>query len=126
MSNKKSKFDFLREGNEPDDQNAENLNYQNSEFLLTQPFENSRTQKSENSTRQTTEQTNIQQPELSNTQPSKSPGRPKGKRSDPHYTQVTSYVRKETYKQVKRELLDDEREFSELVQQLLEEWLRGR
>jgi hypothetical protein len=53
-------------------------------------------------------------------------GRPKGKRSNPEYTQVIGYIRKETYKQVRRELLDDEREFSELIQQLLEEWLQSR
>lgn len=51
------------------------------------------------------------------------PGRPKGKRSDRAYTQVCGYVRVATYKQVKKLLIDDEQEFSELLQELLEEWI---
>ena len=52
-------------------------------------------------------------------------GRPKGKRSDPDYEQVTAYIRKETYRQTKIALLSSEegQDFSELVEQLLTEWL---
>ena len=53
-------------------------------------------------------------------------GRPQGKRSDPDYTQVTAYVLKDTYKGVQKALLDDEVEFSELVQELLAQWLKSR
>ncbi|NWF58982.1 MAG: hypothetical protein HXY43_06655 [Fischerella sp.] len=55
-------------------------------------------------------------------------GRPKGKRSDPDYEQVTAYIRKETHTAVKIELLKEgeKREFSELVQELLDEWVKSR
>lgn len=48
-------------------------------------------------------------------------GRPRGKRSDPAYEQVTAYIRKETYRRTKVALLqsDDERDFSQLVEDLL-------
>jgi hypothetical protein len=48
-------------------------------------------------------------------------GRPKGKRSNPSYEQVTAYIRKDTYRQTKVALLqaDDERDFSQLVEDLL-------
>lgn len=53
-------------------------------------------------------------------------GRPTGKRSDPDYTQVTAYIRKAIYKDVQKALVDDEGEFSELVDGLLEKWLKSR
>ncbi|WP_193200598.1 hypothetical protein [Nostoc sp. MG11] len=51
-------------------------------------------------------------------------GRPKAKRSDPDYEQVTAYIRRDTHTTVKIELLKSaqdgqKREFSELVQDLL-------
>jgi hypothetical protein len=57
-------------------------------------------------------------------QPSKR-GRPKGKRSDPDYEQVTAYIKKETYRQTKIALLQqgEVQDFSLLVEQLLSEWL---
>lgn len=53
-------------------------------------------------------------------------GRPKGKRSDPSFEQVTAYIRKETYRQTKVALLqaDDNRDFSQLVEELLCAYLR--
>lgn len=53
-------------------------------------------------------------------------GRPKGKRSDPSYEQVTAYIRKDTYRQTKVALLqtNDERDFSQLVEDLLCAYLR--
>lgn len=53
-------------------------------------------------------------------------GRPKGKRSDPAFEQVTAYVRKETYRSTKMALLqaDDNRDFSQLVEDLLFAYLR--
>ncbi len=52
-------------------------------------------------------------------------GRPKGKRSNPDYTQVTAYIGRDTHKRVKMALLEseDEGDFSELVDRLLIEWL---
>lgn len=114
-----NKFDFLRE--RTNHQNSENSDKQQPEISNHQQPKILRTQNFNNSELQTSENTKVQQPESS-----KIPGRPKGKRSDPNFTQVTSYVKKETYKQVKRELLDDEREFSELIQELLEEWLEAQ
>lgn len=57
-------------------------------------------------------------------QPSKR-GRPKGKRSDPDYEQVTAYIKKETYRQTKIALLQqgEVQDFSLLVEKLLAEWL---
>lgn len=45
-----------------------------------------------------------------------------GKRSDPAYTQVSAYVRKDTLKRVKRLLIDEEQDFGELVEELLQGW----
>ncbi|MEP0920078.1 hypothetical protein NC981_25115 [Leptolyngbya sp. DQ-M1] len=52
-------------------------------------------------------------------------GRPKGKRSDPDYEQVTAYIRKDTHRDIKIALLQEGqgREFSELVQELLDGFL---
>ncbi|MBE9015828.1 hypothetical protein C7Y66_10935 [Chroococcidiopsis sp. CCALA 051] len=61
-------------------------------------------------------------------QPTQKRGRPKGKRSHPDYEQVTAYIRKETHRDIKIALLSegDGREFSELIQELLEQWLVSR
>jgi hypothetical protein len=74
------------------------------------PVEHSRTQHAES-------------PEIS--QPEKPRGRPKGKRTDADYTQVTAYIRKETHQAVKIRLLQEGqgREFSEVIQELLDSWL---
>lgn len=69
-------------------------------------------------------------PELSRTQKSsnagtKAMGRPRAKRSDPDYTQVTAYIRKDTHMTVKRKLLDmGDAEFSDIVEKLLSEWAK--
>lgn len=51
-----------------------------------------------------------------------------GKRNDPDYDQVTAYIRKETHKRAKIALLEGpgKQEFSELVEQLLTDWLAQR
>jgi hypothetical protein len=51
-----------------------------------------------------------------------------GKRSTEGYTQVSAYIRTQTHKDVKRALLDEdsERDFSELVDELLADWLNTR
>jgi hypothetical protein len=52
-------------------------------------------------------------------------GRPPGKRSDPAFKQYSVLLRKATHRAVDRILRDQEDglDISELVQQLLEEWL---
>lgn len=60
--------------------------------------------------------------------PVKKMGRPRGKRSDPRYTQVTAYIQSQTYRNVKVALLLDGngQEFSELVEDLLIDYLNTR
>jgi hypothetical protein len=55
-------------------------------------------------------------------------GRPAGKRSDPKVVQVTAYIQKDTHTAVKIALLKEgkKRQFSELVEELLREWIAGR
>lgn len=48
-----------------------------------------------------------------------------GKRSDPNYTQMVAYVRRETHDAIKVALAP-KGEISELVQNLLDEWLQKR
>lgn len=48
-----------------------------------------------------------------------------GKRSDPSYRQISTYVRSDLYKQVRKRLTDEERDFAELLDELLEKWIRG-
>lgn len=52
-------------------------------------------------------------------------GRPPGKRSDEAFRQVSAIVRRDTYRATRRRLLDEEREFSQLIQVLLDRWLKG-
>lgn len=54
------------------------------------------------------------------------PKRPKGKKGDPAYTQVTAYVKTDTYHRTQIRLLQlrgKKKEVSELLQELLTEWL---
>ena len=51
-------------------------------------------------------------------------GRPPGKKSDPDYAQVTVYLKRDNHLAAKKRLLDDGREFSELVDQLVVAWLQ--
>jgi hypothetical protein len=55
----------------------------------------------------------------------KAPGRPPGKRSDPAYKQYSVLLKKQTHRQVTTILRDQEGgpDVSELLQQLLEQWL---
>jgi hypothetical protein len=55
------------------------------------------------------------------------PEKKAGKRSDPNYRQVSAWVRRDTYDRVTIRLIkEDRKEFSELVQELMEQWLRTR
>ncbi len=51
-------------------------------------------------------------------------GRPRAKRSSDDFAQATAYVKKETYTAVKHLLLDQKKEYSVLVQELLDGWLQ--
>ena len=55
----------------------------------------------------------------------KAPGRPPGKRSDPEYKQYSVLLKRKTHRQVTAILRDreDGPDVSELLQQLLEQWL---
>ncbi len=59
--------------------------------------------------------------------PQKRKDRPSGKRRDVDYVQVTAYIHKETHRNVKIALLrsGDGKNFSELVDDLLAEWLKS-
>jgi hypothetical protein len=53
-------------------------------------------------------------------------GRPPGRRSHPDFEQITAYIRKDTHQAAKIVLLKNGRkEFSELVQELLNQWLKS-
>lgn len=56
--------------------------------------------------------------------PTSGRSRARGKRSNPDYEQVGCYLPKTLYRDVKRKLIDDpDRDFSDLIASLLEEWL---
>jgi hypothetical protein len=48
-----------------------------------------------------------------------------GKRSDPNYIQVGAYIPIELNKRVKRQLVDTDKDFSELVAELLDQWAQS-
>jgi hypothetical protein len=56
----------------------------------------------------------------------KAPGRPPGKRSDPEYKQYSVLLKRQTHREVTKILRDqeDSPDVSELLQQLLEQWLQ--
>ncbi len=49
----------------------------------------------------------------------------RAKRDDPDYKQALAYVRRDTHKQVMSALATQEREFSDLVEELLTKWLKS-
>ncbi|AZI45069.1 hypothetical protein EHF33_19490 (plasmid) [Deinococcus psychrotolerans] len=51
-------------------------------------------------------------------------GRPPGKRSNPDYQQVTALLHAQTYLKVRQRLLAENREVSELINDLLVDWLK--
>lgn len=66
------------------------------------------------------------QGENSVTPPANKRGRPPGKRSDPSFEPVTAYIRVETHKEVKIRLIrEGNKDFSELVEDLLATWLKS-
>ena len=49
--------------------------------------------------------------------------RPQGKKRDPDYVQATVYIRKSVHRKAKQLLIDQEGEFSELVDTLVAKWV---
>ena len=46
-----------------------------------------------------------------------------GKRSNPDYVQVGAHIPKDLHRQVKRRLFDEERDFGDLMTELLRAWM---
>ncbi len=57
-------------------------------------------------------------------EPKKRQRKATGKRSDPNYIQVGAYIPIELNKSVKRLLVDADEDFSDLVAELLEQWVQ--
>ncbi len=47
----------------------------------------------------------------------------KGKRSDPDYTQISAYIRKDTHRAVMQAIVT-KRDLSDLIEELFAEWLK--
>jgi len=66
--------------------------------------------------------------------PKRGPGRPRGRRSNPDYTQISAYVPLDLYLDIQTELLKERRQkrqrtaknVSELTEELLRDWLKQR
>lgn len=65
----------------------------------------------------------VQTPPLPSTDEPKKLGRPRGKKTSPEYVQVTVYLRKNVHTAARKALLDDRRQFSDLVDELVSRWL---
>jgi hypothetical protein len=65
----------------------------------------------------------VAQPETSIHTGAQTQTKRKGKRSDPDYTQITAYIKKSTHEDVMRKIYKRQ-EFSELLEELLNEWLK--
>lgn len=72
----------------------------------------------------TTPQPAEQLPPRPRARTARSVGRPPGKRSNPDWEQITIFVRKDTKRAAMRRLMDSdqERDLSEIVEQLLARW----
>lgn len=57
-------------------------------------------------------------------EPKRRVGRPPGKRSNPEYQQVTVLLHGQTYLEARKRLLDERKEVSTLINELLAEWLK--
>jgi hypothetical protein len=54
------------------------------------------------------------------------PGRPRGKSSDPAWSQVTVYLRTETHRGAQKLLFDERKQFSDLVEELVSDWINQK
>lgn len=53
-------------------------------------------------------------------------GRPPGKKTDPAYRQVTVYLQEDVHRNARKLLLDERRQFSDLVNDLVAQWVRSK
>jgi hypothetical protein len=53
-----------------------------------------------------------------------SDAKPLAKSTDPAFTKFTTYVRKATHRAVKMRMVGEDRELSDLVEELLSDWLK--
>lgn len=63
------------------------------------------------------------EPELEPERSAGKTGRPPGKKSNPSYAQVTVYLRKDLHRTAQKLLFDDKRQFSDLVDELVDRWV---
>jgi len=63
---------------------------------------------------------------LSQSEGRRGPGRPPGKRTNPDYQSVTTFLHKQTYLDVQRALVGTEQDFGDVVDDLLKEWLKRK
>lgn len=72
--------------------------------------------------------TKAELPAQSNSQTFNKRGRPPAKRSDPDFVGLTTYVRRDTHTRAKIALLQEgkSRELSELVEDLISDWLNSK
>ena len=57
------------------------------------------------------------------TEPDRGPGRPRGRRSSTDYQSVTTFLHRDIYRRTRIRLLETDRDFGDLVDELLREWL---
>ncbi len=77
----------------------------------------------------TSEQPDVQTVKLSDAQTSNQPNiqpAKKAKSANPDYTRTTVYLPKKMHKQLKAIALDEEREMSSIVEELIDTWLSNR
>ena len=68
----------------------------------------------------------VKSPAVVQQETQKALGRPRGKRSHPDWDQYSIWLKKDTHRQVRSLLILQEKELSELAQELLEGWLQSR
>jgi hypothetical protein len=68
----------------------------------------------------------VPEPDRAPAEPVRKVGRPPGKKSNPAYRQVTVYVRDDVHRDARKLLLDERRQFSDLVNELVDEWVRKK
>ena len=49
--------------------------------------------------------------------------RPIGKRQDPRYQQISAYVRRDLYEGIRKHLIGQQTDFSDLLEKWMSEWL---
>lgn len=63
---------------------------------------------------------------LNQSEERRGPGRPPGKRTNPDYQSVTTFLHKQTYLDVQRALVGSGQDFGDVVDDLLKDWLKQK